>query len=83
MEKIRKQIDALDAEILRLLARRKVYARLVRDYKKEHGLPIRIPAREKVVFETRGALGKKLGLSPTFVKKLMTIIIAESRRNQK
>ena len=83
MKKLRKEIDSIDSQILKLLAKRKGLARKVRDYKKAHGMPIVVAAREKVVYKTRTAWGKKLGLSPTMVRNLMAVIIAESRKDQK
>jgi chorismate mutase/prephenate dehydratase len=83
MKKLRNQIDKIDSDILKLLAKRKGLAKLVREYKKEHDMPIRIPSREKIVFKTRAEWGKKLGLSSAHVRQLMVQIIAESRRNQK
>jgi chorismate mutase len=82
MKQLRKQIDRVDANILELLAKRKVLAQKIKRYKREHGLPIVIPEREAEVYKTRAAWGRKNGLNPKSVNRLMKIIITESRRVQ-
>jgi chorismate mutase len=43
---LRGQIDAIDDEIIRLFCRRMKVAADIAAYKKEHNLPILVPARE-------------------------------------
>ncbi len=46
LEDLRKQVDAVDVEIVKLLNRRAELALLTRDAKKAAGLPIHDPERE-------------------------------------
>ena len=43
----RKEIDAIDNELVRLFGQRMDVAARIADYKKEQGLPIHVPARER------------------------------------
>ena len=54
----REHIDAIDAEILRLLNQRVQCALRVGAVKREHGLPFFDPSREKVIYEKLRALGE-------------------------
>ncbi len=44
---LRSQIDGIDDELVRLFAQRMEVAAKIADYKKENGLPILVPARER------------------------------------
>ena len=47
LTELRGQIDAIDDELVRLFRARMDIAAQVADYKKAHGLPIYMPARER------------------------------------
>ncbi len=49
LSKIRKDIDAVNKEMLRLLIKRLELCSAVADYKKARGLPIYVPEREKAI----------------------------------
>ena len=46
LTQLRGRIDAIDDELIRLFCQRMEVAAQIADYKKEHGLPILVPARE-------------------------------------
>jgi chorismate mutase / prephenate dehydrogenase len=79
---LRAQIDALDYELIELLARRmSVVAELSR-VKRAEGLRIRDAAREKRVLEDRTSRGKTRGLSREFSESLFRVIMRASREYQ-
>ena len=47
LQDYRKEIDAIDDELVRLFSQRMDVAAKIADYKKEQGLPIHVPARER------------------------------------
>jgi len=49
LDEIRKEIDAIDAKLVPLFTQRMALAAKVADYKKEHNLPIYVPAREREI----------------------------------
>jgi chorismate mutase len=59
IENLRKQIDAVDAEIIRQLSRRFKLTHEVGKYKKKHNLKPYDKKREMEMFKTRIALEKK------------------------
>lgn len=58
LDKLRQQIDTLDAELVRLLNERVTVALEIGKTKKEQGGEIYVPSREKMVFERIAALNK-------------------------
>ena len=51
LSEIRKQIDAIDDQLVKLLCQRMALSAQVADYKKEHNLPIFVPAREEEILK--------------------------------
>ena len=49
IQKLRSQIDSIDKEVVNLFTRRMDIAAQIADYKKENGLPILVPAREREI----------------------------------
>ena len=47
LQDLRKEIDAIDDELVRLFGKRMDVAARIADYKKEQGMPILVPARER------------------------------------
>ena len=48
---IREQIDEIDEELVKLFVKRMGLSAQVADYKKEHKLPIHVPAREREILQ--------------------------------
>jgi len=51
LSELRNQIDEIDTELVRLFTNRMDIAAQVADYKREHNLPIYIPARERAILQ--------------------------------
>ncbi|NPB07703.1 MAG: prephenate dehydratase [Aquificae bacterium] len=51
LEELRREIDHIDEEILRLLNERAKLAKKIGEIKKEKGLPVHVPERERAIFE--------------------------------
>ena len=51
LSEIRKYIDAIDEELVKLFCDRMALSAKVADYKKEHNLPILVPAREREILK--------------------------------
>ena len=82
LEALREEIDALDYELVNLLARRMDIAERIAAYKKENGLTVMQPQRYSRLLENRVRQGIPLGLDPAFMKRLFSNIHEESVRRQ-
>lgn len=78
----RRDIDAIDSELLALLARRLEAARAIGTLKQEAGMAVVQPDRYRAIIESRVAEGGKLGLDADFVRSIMETIHEESVRQQ-
>ena len=83
MGALRSEIDAVDAEIVRLLDRRAALARGIGEFKQQRGLAVYAPARERVVLDRVTALGNggfpKRGLEAVFREIISTSVSLETR----
>ena len=79
---LRKTIDEMDENIFQALQRRFDVAREIGRLKEEIGMPIRDMKREEEMMAAYRERAKELGLDPTFIEELLTIILAASRREQ-
>ena len=52
ISEVRKEIDDIDSQLVQLFAQRMDAAAKIADYKKENGLPIYVPAREREVLQS-------------------------------
>jgi monofunctional chorismate mutase len=82
MDDLRSQIDGIDAQIVRLLAKRMDLVKEVGELKKASDQPIVDENREEALRETLKSIAKEEGLSEEFVNHLYTHIFIESRRVQ-
>ena len=83
LENIRKELDIIDAKLIKLLAKRQAYMPFVGKYKKENNLPFNQPEREKEILKSKGKMAKDLGLDPNFVEKVFLLIFKNSKEIQK
>ncbi len=83
LSEARDQIDAVDRELVALLARRTELARRAGRSKAERGLPVRDPAREAALLDLREEWGRSAGLDPANVRALFLEIVAVSREAQR
>ncbi len=82
IQPIRKEIDAIDTQILSLLARRKDEVEKVLSLKKTYQMPVFHPAREAELMANVRNLAVQFHLEPDFIEKLYRIILQDSRTGQ-
>ncbi|AJE03061.1 chorismate mutase [Geobacter pickeringii] len=79
IDELRQEIDRLDGELLRIFNRRAGLALEIGKIKKERGLPVYDPTREKAIFERMK--GENPGpLEDGAIVRLFERVIDESRR---
>ena len=80
IQDLRGQIDQIDRELVDLFVRRMNISAQVADYKKEHGLPIYVPAREREILRTVAAQsGEEFG---NYTRTLYSMLFELSRSYQ-
>ncbi|MCH7723689.1 MAG: bifunctional 3-deoxy-7-phosphoheptulonate synthase/chorismate mutase [Bacteroidetes bacterium] len=82
MEKQRKKINSIDADIIKLLAERRDLSKEIINLKNEKLSSIRDKPREKELLTKIVGLGKKSGLDSYFVTKVFNEIIGDSVKLQ-
>ena len=83
LEALRKKIRLNDEKMLLLIGRRMELAEAAGRTKKALGLPVRAAAVERAVIRNAKRVGKKVGLEPRVVVRVMNEVMAESRRRQR
>ena len=75
LEELRKQIDALDIELIDVLARRIGVVRKVGELKAGTDISVVQPARAQAVKNRAAEMGAEKGLEEEFVRKLYDLMI--------
>jgi chorismate mutase/prephenate dehydrogenase len=75
-------IDALDRDLLQILARRMALVAEVAAWKRAHGLRIRDPQREQEVLRDRHERALELGLPPGEIESIFRVLLRSSRDHQ-
>ncbi len=75
-------IDALDRDLLQIMARRMSLVAEVAAFKREHGARIRDPQRERDVIADRRARAEELGLPPGEIESIFRVLLRSSRDQQ-
>lgn len=78
LRELRGRIDEVDTTLVRLLARRRELVTQVADLKREHGLPVYVPEREKSLIAERRHEAARHGVSPELIEDLLRRIMRES-----
>jgi len=73
---MRRRIDAIDKELLQLLAKRVKLAAEIAVIKKKLGREVRDEEREKEILQRAREEATKLGLEPSFVETFMRVVIS-------
>ena len=81
-ERLRRQIDDCDHELLATLARRMSVSREIGRFKKAHNMRVVQPQRYQAVIDNRLDEGERLSLDREFIKRIMQAIHEESVRQQ-
>jgi chorismate mutase / prephenate dehydrogenase len=82
LENLRARIDAIDLEVVDLLARRRDMVNQVMNLKQSHHLPVYHPAREEDLIYARRQQAKAVGLDPDFIEECYRVILRQSRVTQ-
>jgi chorismate mutase/prephenate dehydrogenase len=75
---LRNQIDDVDKELLRLLAKRLSLVAEVGEVKSRHGLPIYAPEREANMLASRRSEAQAMGVSPDLIEDVLRRVMRES-----
>lgn len=79
---LRTRIDKLDKELVDVLARRMDISRQIGAYKRENNIPVVQAGRYGDIMSTRIDAAQRLGLSPDFMRTLLSAVHEESVRLQ-
>jgi chorismate mutase/prephenate dehydrogenase len=82
LDQLRERIDAVDRDLLGVLARRLEVVSEIAEYKRAHSLPIRDLDRERQILERRSAEARQLGLARGVVESIYRLILVGSREHQ-
>ena len=77
LDEPREAIDAIDAELVRLLARRGEYVAQVARFKEQHGLAVTDTGREQRMLARITDLAQAEGLDPGIARAVLRTVIAE------
>jgi chorismate mutase / prephenate dehydrogenase len=72
---LRAKIDAVDREMLALLAKRMAIVAEVAEHKREHQVKIRDARREREVIDDRRARAERLGLPPGVIESIYRLVL--------
>ena len=75
LPQLRAEIDALDAEIVMLLAKRFAVASQVAELKNRERIAVRLPDRIERVLDQVGELAKKNGAEPEAIRAIYRAVI--------
>ncbi len=82
IHRLRGDIDQVDHQIVRLLARRQNLALEIGRVKANRGLPIYMPDREAELMVMIEKEAERTGIDPGHVRALFQLVLSESRRQQ-
>ncbi len=82
IQPIRKEIDAIDTQILSLLAHRRDEVAKVVSLKKTYKIPVFHPEREAELISNVRKLAIQFRMEPDFIEELYRIILENSRTGQ-
>lgn len=79
---LREQIDALDRQLVQLLAARAKVTAEVGRVKQQHALPLYVPERELALLKARRAEAEQAGVSAELVEDVLRRVMRESYQTQ-
>ena len=83
LNRLRDKIEALDAELVRLMEERRALVIEVGGIKEKLGLPVMDPTREAAVVRRAATLAREQGGNEELVRDVIWRIIASARDDQK
>lgn len=78
IDALRTEIDAVDSQLVSLLARRKALVAKVGETKARDGLPVYVPEREAALIKARRKQAESAGINPDLMEDVLRRIIRES-----
>lgn len=82
LDVMRQKIDAIDSELIEILARRMNVSREIGRYKKENRMPAFQVDRHDDIMKSRLTMAEELGVAPEFMKAILSEIHEESVKIQ-
>ena len=82
IEKLRKEIDRIDNNIIELLSKRKGAVKKIAGIKRQENTPVIDKGREQEIINRLKKLSKENGLDENFIGSVYGIIIDNSRNEQ-
>ncbi|MFT7315213.1 MAG: chorismate mutase/prephenate dehydrogenase, partial [Paraglaciecola sp.] len=82
LDQLRLEIDEVDSQLVKLLAKRSSLTAKVGVYKSKVGLPIYVPSREAELIDSRRRQAEATGVPPALVEDLLRRIMRESYHTQ-
>jgi chorismate mutase len=82
IESLREEIDRIDREIIRLIAKRQTVAGQIAKIKINEGLPVHDEVRINKILESAFLYAVEHKINPVYVQKVMTILIEMSEERQ-
>ncbi len=79
---VRAMIDALDRDLLQIMAKRMALVAEVAAYKRQYGLKIRDASRERELLRDRHERAKELGLPSDEIESIFRLLMRSSRDHQ-
>ena len=79
---LRAMVDALDRDMLQLIARRMALVGEIAEYKREHGLRVRDQQRERTLLADRARIARELGLPEGEIESIFRVLLRVSREHQ-
>lgn len=83
LNELRDQIDAVDKQMVELLARRLALVEEVGEVKSKHGLPIYVPDREAAMLASRREEAERKGVPPQLIEDILRRTMRESYASEK
>jgi len=83
IERLREKIDAINTELLDLIARRLDVSVEIGAIKQEAGLPLYSEERERDLLRRFRAAAIERDIDPDYVEELMTVVLVHSRAAQR
>jgi len=82
LEKFRNEIDKIDSDLIRIIAKRFKITEKVRALKLKINLPVQDKNRESEIMEKTDKLAAKLKINSQLVRNILTSIIKEVRKQK-
>jgi len=83
LKTLRQEIDAINAQIIALFAKRLDVARKIAEVKKQEDLPVHDPKREEEQLNILRKMASQHGVSPAVIEEIFALFVDYSKLNMK